>query len=68
MCKDDEIRFRHMLDAAREAVTFAQGHTRGDLYNDRRLVLVHAEECAVRRVIEGTAGGQRWSSELNRKL
>ena len=39
MRKDDEVRLRHMLDAAREAVSFARGRTRGDLNNDRQLVL-----------------------------
>jgi uncharacterized protein with HEPN domain len=39
MCKDDEIRLRHMLDAAREAMSFAQGRTRADLGSDRMLVL-----------------------------
>ncbi len=39
MSKDDEVRLRHMLDAAHEAVSFAQGRTRGDLDNDRQLVL-----------------------------
>ena len=39
MRRDDEIRLRHMLDAAREAVSFAQGRARGDLETDRQLVL-----------------------------
>ena len=39
MYRDDEIRLRHMLDAACEAVSFAQGRTRGDLEIDRQLVL-----------------------------
>ena len=39
MREDDRIRFRHMLDAAREAVEFLQGRTRADLNNDRQLVL-----------------------------
>ena len=39
MPKDDEIRLRHMLDAAREAVSFARGRVRGDLEIDRQLVL-----------------------------
>ena len=39
MCKSDHIRCRHMLDAALEAVAFAQGRTREDLDNDRQLVL-----------------------------
>ena len=39
MREDDGIRFRHMLDAAREAVGFVQGRTRSDLNRDRQLVL-----------------------------
>ena len=39
MRKDDEIRLRHMLDAAREAVAFARGRKRGDLDKDRQLLL-----------------------------
>jgi len=39
MRKDDRIRLQHMLDAAREALSFAQGRTREDLDKDRLLVL-----------------------------
>ena len=39
MGKDDAIRLRHMLDAAKEALSFAQGHTRGSLDLNRMLVL-----------------------------
>ena len=39
MRKDDQIRLRHMLDAAREAVSFARGRIRNDLETDRQLVL-----------------------------
>ena len=39
MCKDDLTRLRHMLDAAREALSFAAGRTRADLDKDRMLVL-----------------------------
>lgn len=39
MREDDLIRFRHMLDAAREAVEFVRGRTRFDLNSDRQLVL-----------------------------
>lgn len=35
MRKQDEIRLRHMLDAAREALGFVQGRNRADLNNDR---------------------------------
>ena len=36
---DTPVRFRHMLDAAREAVQMAQGKTRLDLDEDRPLNL-----------------------------
>ena len=39
MQKDDEVRLRHMLDAAREAISFVRGRVRGDLETDRQLVL-----------------------------
>jgi uncharacterized protein with HEPN domain len=39
MRRDDAIRLRHMLDAAREAMGFAQGRIRADLESDRMLVL-----------------------------
>jgi uncharacterized protein with HEPN domain len=39
MRRDDEIRLRHMLDAAREAVLFAAERSRSDLDGDRMLVL-----------------------------
>lgn len=39
MRKDDIIRLRHMLDAAREAMTFAHNQTRGSLDTNRMLTL-----------------------------
>ncbi len=39
MRKDDSIRLRHMLDAAREARSFAQNKTRNSLDTDRKLQL-----------------------------
>jgi uncharacterized protein with HEPN domain len=39
MRKDDLIRLRHMLDAAREADAFSQHKTRSSLDTDRKLVL-----------------------------
>ncbi|MGB6063628.1 MAG: HepT-like ribonuclease domain-containing protein [Desulfomonilaceae bacterium] len=46
MRKDDLIRLRHMLDAARNAMTFAEGKRRTDLDQDRMLMfsLVRAVE------------------------
>ena len=39
MRESDAIRLRHVLDAAREAVAFAAGHSRQDLDGDRMLSL-----------------------------
>ena len=39
MRKDDRIRLRHMLDAANEALQFAQNRKRADLDSDRMLTL-----------------------------
>jgi len=39
MPKDDPVRLRHVLDAAREAVAFSQGRLREDLDTDRMLNL-----------------------------
>lgn len=59
MQKDDRIRLQHMLDAAREALSFVQGRSREDLNRDRLLVLglVKAIEIigeAAYQVSEGT--------------
>jgi len=39
MFKDDSVRNRHILDAAREAIGFAEGRNRADLDTDRKLNL-----------------------------
>ena len=39
MVRDDQIRLRHMLDAAREAVGFAKGRSRSELDTNRMLSL-----------------------------
>ena len=39
MFKDDSVRIRHILDAAREAIGFAEGRNRADLDTDRKLNL-----------------------------
>jgi len=36
---DDEVRLRHMLDAARQAIAFARGRQRADLERDVQLAL-----------------------------
>ena len=38
MKRSDEVRIRHILDAARKAAAFAQGRTRGELDEDDMLV------------------------------
>jgi len=39
MSRNDQVCVRHILDAAREAVGFADGRSRGDLDTDRQLNL-----------------------------
>lgn len=39
MQREDEVRLRHMRDAAREAISFARGRERADLDTDRQLLL-----------------------------
>ncbi len=55
----DHVRLQHMLEAAQEALTFAEGNSRADLESDR--MLAHAlVEClrvageAARQVSSGT--------------
>lgn len=47
MRPDDVIRLRHMLDAAREAMSFAAGRSRGDLERDRMLVLAIVKDVEI---------------------
>ena len=47
MCRNDQIRLLHALDAAREAVSFVQGRTRSDLDNDRKLALALVKEIEI---------------------
>ena len=59
MRKDDEIRLRHMLEAAHEAESFARGRTRADLDIDRQLVLSMGKDVeivgeAATRITEST--------------
>jgi uncharacterized protein with HEPN domain len=39
MARTEEIRLRHMLDAARKAISFVQGRSRADLDSDETLAL-----------------------------
>lgn len=47
MLEDDEIRLRHMRDAAQEAVAFAVGRSRRDLDTDRQLVLALVKDIEI---------------------
>lgn len=47
MRKDDEVRLRHMLDAAREALGFVQDRNRDDLSSDRQLVLALVKDIEI---------------------
>ena len=53
MKKADLVRFRHMLDAAKEAVEISSGKSRQDIENERllNLSLVRLLEIMVRRPI-----------------
>lgn len=37
--RDDGVRLRHMLDAARQAIEFTRGRTSADLFRDAQLAL-----------------------------
>ena len=39
MNEPDRVRMRHMLEAAREAIAFAQGSSRASIEGDRKLAL-----------------------------
>ncbi|MEW6614800.1 MAG: HepT-like ribonuclease domain-containing protein [Thermodesulfobacteriota bacterium] len=39
MRKDNIIRLRHMLEAAKEAISFSENKTKNDLHSDRMLAL-----------------------------
>ena len=61
MIRDDQIRLRHMLEAAREALSFACGRSRKDLDTDRQLVLSLVKDIeivgeAASQVMESTRG------------
>ena len=47
MHRNDIIRLRHLLDAAQEAIGFAQGQTRADLDRDRKLVLALVKDIEI---------------------
>ena len=62
MQSEDRIRIRHMLDAARQAQSFAKGEHRGSLENDRKLVF------ALLKAIEVIGEAASQASKDTRKL
>jgi uncharacterized protein with HEPN domain len=66
MQKEDEIRLRHMLDAAREAIIFARNETRASLNKDRKLefALVKAIEIVGEAAAKVTAECRNDSSQI----
>lgn len=47
MRKDDAVRFLHMLEAAREALSFAENKTRTSLNTDRKLALALVKDIEI---------------------
>lgn len=47
MRREDEVRLRHMRDAAREAIAFVEGRKRSDLDADRQLLLAIAMDLGI---------------------
>jgi uncharacterized protein with HEPN domain len=47
MNENDTTRLRHMLDAAREALAFAEGRSAGDLSGDRMFFLAIVKEIEI---------------------
>ena len=60
MNASDEVRIRHMLDAARTALRLAQGRTRSDLDEDEGLIL------SLTKAVEMIGEAARHVSELTR--
>lgn len=56
MSRSDDIRLRHMLDAAREAVSFADGRERGDLESDRQFALALVKAIEIVGEAAGSVG------------
>ena len=66
MHRDDEVRLRHMLDAAKEAVSFAQNRARADLDKDRMLThsLVRCIEILGEAASQVTKDTQRQCADI----
>ena len=64
MPKDDIVRMRHILDAAREALSFTSGKARVDLNANRMLVLSLVKEI---EIIGGAAGKISEETKINTK-
>lgn len=66
MRKDDEVRIRHMLEAAYEALEMASGRSREDLDNDR--MVLHALVRMIEVIGEAAAQVSRETRELHPNL
>jgi len=58
MPKDDTVRLRHILDAAKEALSFISGKSRSDLNTDRMLVLSLVKEIEIIGEAAGKVSGE----------
>ncbi len=58
MPKDDIVRLRHVLDAAKEALSFTIGKSRADLNMDRMLVLSLVKEIEIIGEAAGKISGE----------
>ncbi|GBE15549.1 hypothetical protein BMS3Abin14_01616 [bacterium BMS3Abin14] len=56
MVRNDLVRLRHMLDAAREAVAFVKDRSRADLDSDRMLVLALLKDIEILGEAAGKVG------------
>jgi uncharacterized protein with HEPN domain len=61
MARTEEIRLRHMLDAARKAIFFGQGRSRANLDSDEMLAL------AVVRLVEALGEAAKQISRTTRE-
>jgi len=63
MRKDDLIRIRHMLDAAKEAISFIKDKKRSDLNTNRMLVLSLVKSIEIIKSFGGRTKASKWFYE-----
>ena len=66
MQKNDLMRLHHMLDAVKEAVSFAQNKTRIDLNTDRKLALALVKSIEIMGSIITTGSRKRLTKSPDR--